>query len=730
MKTTKLLAAILTIVFLTGMFGALRPVYALADLGLSPTTVTWDTSSHAVNDQFTLQLIVSNIASMYGYQYQINWDNAVVNLVSVHDTVPLPGSPFLADNTTTPGQMTFTITSISGSGVTGTFTLRSMVFKAVQAPPHTIGGHVTTTFAITNDILGAPDATAIPHTTTNSVFTFNFVAPAAPTITAGSFSTAAPGTFTIPVTVAAYDPIYALTSVHFNLIYDASKLTATGATAGTWGGVVTFSIASSDIAVDVTGVIPVGASGVVANIAFNGFFNPGPGNVATSLLTLSGANFNGGTAFSAVHNGLYTIAVPSLAQKAIYASPMPLVGTDEGETLVLKIAIANVTSVDQIFGIQFTLSYDPSLLQVVGVSEGPFFSNFQYLTPPATYFFVYPGGVIPPPPPPTPGQFTVAQGLLGGGAAPPGYLYPFTVNNLATDHDVVAYVTFVTQAGIPGATVSSPLPLSNVIFGNVAGLPISVGLVHDGLYTLTEARQYLDVYTNYPAPYGGQLRFHDSDSFAPQDLVTACVYLTYNRYPVMNKPVAIEIDGPINSDYNITVYRTIFTDDTGHACMTFRIEWPSSAKEMDVLGIWTVTARADVDGVEVVDVLHFMVGWLVQVDKITLFPQDNFNHGYTVEAVVDYHVIHAQPIPVIFTVSFFDEVGNAMGSMIYATSVASPGIMMTGYGSIDVVGFVIPIFARAGVGIVYADAYTADPTFAHGVPYCPEISTPIIINAA
>jgi hypothetical protein len=721
MKTTKLLAAILTVVFLLGMFGALRPVYALADVGLSPTAVTWDTSSHAVNDQFTLQLIVTNVASMYGYQYQINWDNAVVNLVSVHDTIPLPSGYFLADNTTTtPGQMTFTITSTSGSGVTGTFTLRSMVFKAVQAPPHTVGGHVTTTFTISNDILGAPDATAIPHTTTNSVFTFNFVAPAAPTITAGSITIAAPGTFTIPVTIASYDPIYALTSVHFNLIYDPALITATGASAGTWGGAVTFSIASGDITVDVTGVVPVGASGVIANIAFNAIFNPGAGNIATSALTLSGANFNSGTAFSAVHNGLYTIAIPSLAQKAIYVSPTPLVGTDEGETLVLKIAIANITSVDRLFGIQYTLTYDPSLLQVTGVAEGPFFGQFPYLAPPSTYFFVYPAS----------DHFTVAQGLLGGGPEPSGYVYPFTVNNLATDHDVVAYVTFVTQAGIPGATVSSPLTLSNVIFGNVNGEAIAVGLIHSGLYTLTEARQYIDVYTNYPAPYGGQLRFHDADAYAPQSLVTICVHLTYNRYPVMNKPVAIEIEGPRNSDYNITVYRTIFTDDNGTACFSFRIEWPSSGHVGDVLGVWTITAGADVDGVYVVDVLHFMVGWLVQVDKITLLPQDNFNHGWTVEALVDYHVISAQPIPAFFTVSFFDEVGNAMGSMVYSTMVASPGIMQTGYGQIDFVGFVIPMFARAGVGIVYGNVYTADPTNAHGVPYGPEISTPIIINAA
>ena len=707
MKMQKLLVlAIVSMFILSIGASTYKPAYAATTFYAAPASIVWDTSSHSVGDTFHILFHIDNVVDMAGFQFDVLWNNAVLSTSAADcvKTQPFPGSPFEAawtvDQAT--GKLNWVLASMAGS-VAGSFMILDMKFTVIAAPPHAIGGTVGSAIDIANDILGDSSANNIVHTTTGSTFTFNYAVAAPPTITVGSKTINAPGTFDIPVTIASYDTVYAITAVHFVLTYNDAVLHATGAAAGTWGGTVTTAIIAGQITVNVAGVVPVGSSGTIALIHFDGYFDPGPGASATSALHLLVANFNGATLFSSMTDGIYTIAVPSAAVKALGINPPLAAVSDEGVIFTVDVLCYNITSVDKFFGAQYTFTYNPTQVVLLSVTEGPFFAMFPWQSPP-TWFFFYPGV----------GHFTVAQGLLGGGSEPLGYVYPHTTtpSYSIADGGVLAHVTFKSLSGIPGATVSSPFTLSEVIFGDVNALEIPVGLIHNGMYSLTLDARYIDIFTQYPDPYGGQRRFFDSDAFTEQDLVCLFVYVTYNGWPVANKLVNFEIHGPANPIYNITLYYTAFTNSSGYAKVCFRIDWPSENPEDVVFGTWTVYGSVSLDQVTVFDVLHFQVGWLVNITKITT-NEDAYRHGWHMTIDIYYTSISHQLRNTFFTATMTDDSNYGLGSLTFAT------IVGYGDGMIEVTCFQIPLWARSGVGTVHGDVFTAPPALG-GRAYCPE----------
>jgi len=710
MKLQKLLVIALVSMFLLSI-GAAIPARAYPDTNacIDPPAITWDTSGHVVGDTFHAYLKIGNFTNLAGYEYKIAWNRAVLTCIRVVDTIPLGPGPFIATNLTenaynaTHGRMWFVVTGMAGGQNVGAATLRDMTFQVIAGPPHILGGFVDSPITLYDTLFGDALANPIAHTAYSGYFLFNYVPPPPPSIQSGSKTMSALGTFFLPVSVVGADPVYAVTSVHFELHYNPALLNALSATAGPFlgGAIIGFVLAPGVITVDVSGAAGSG-TGVVAIILFDAIYGEA-GNILTCALDLQNSNFNLGSAFTAEIDGLYTIAIPSPALKAIGVEPLVYNALDEGEVFTLDVFVYNITSVDRLFGVQFTMSYDPALLELIAVTEGPFLSLFPWQIPP-TYFFVYPHA----------GYFTVATGLIGGGSEPPGYIYP-------NGQGSVARVTFKATVGIPGETVGCPLHLYDVIFGDVDALEIPVGIIHDGQYYLTMDKRYIDIFTQYPDPYGGQKRMHDADAYGPQHLVIMYAFVTYNRWPVQNKLVEFEIHGPVNPIYNIVLYRTAFTNSTGYATISFRIDWPCEYPETIAFGIWTVYGAVELDQIKVVDILHFEAGWLVKLIKITT-NEDAYRHGWHMTIDVDYVSISHQIRPVFFTMTIYDDAGYGLGSLTFSTSVGY------GPGTVEVTCFMIQKWARAGIGTVYADAYTAQPSQC-GVPYCPEISKTFTILA-
>jgi hypothetical protein len=184
--------------------------------------------------------------------------------------------------------------------------------------------------------------------------------------------------------------------------------------------------------------------------------------------------------------------------------------------------------------------------------------------------------------------------------------------------------------------------------------------------------------------------------------------------------VEFEIHGPPNPIYNLTLYRVAFTDENGIATINFRVNWPCENASLQIFGIWTVYAAVDIAQIKVIDILHFQVGWLIQITKITL-NEAEYRHGWHMTIDLDYVSISAQVRPAVFTITIYDELGVGLGSM----TIVIPAVTKGTY-TVELTCFRIPKWAYAGTATAYANVFTDYPTLC-GVPYGPEASKTFII---
>ena len=91
-------------------------------------------------------------------------------------------------------------------------------------------------------------------------------------------------------------------------------------------------------------------------------------------------------AFSMIHLASASSTIILAVEPHQYQAPVHYVN----ETFNVNVTISNVKAATKLIGVHFRLSYDPTLLEVLSVQEGPFFTQFnQTSTPPYTFFASY-----------------------------------------------------------------------------------------------------------------------------------------------------------------------------------------------------------------------------------------------------------------------------------------------------------------------------------------------------
>jgi hypothetical protein len=244
----------------------------------------------------------------------------------------------------------------------------------------------------------------------------------------------------------------------------------------------------------------------------------------------------------------------------------------------------------------------------------------------------------------------------------------------------------------------------------------------------------IDVYTQWPYPYGGQGGNMSSDSFGPQQEVCLSTNVTYNDYPVQQKLVGYEIwHQGANGTQTYQIFREGTTDVNGVSTVCFRLPWPCVDPVNNIFGWWYVNATVEVAGQTVVDMLKFWVWWPVEV--VSIEPKQTSvvqsKQGTVACFEMIYRRFDIQPLDVLLTASVYDELGFFVGSastFIYNFGATGDMDPVTG-DPIPVYGnwtFCIPIPSNAVVGkaIIYGNAFTNWPWLG-GVPYCPEVTNTI-----
>lgn len=141
----------------------------------------------------------------------------------------------------------------------------------------------------------------------------------------------------------------------------------------------------------------------------------------------------------------------------------------------------------------------------------------------------------------------------------------------------------------------------------------------------------IDVYTQ-KLPYNGVGVNQSSDAFRPDEKVILYAKVTYNEYPVQNQSVSFIVSGPVNHIKNFSFIFSSVTNASGIAKTNFRIPNPSENLEETVFGEWKVLGITQLADKVTVDVLTFLVGWIVEISKLQILngnlkPETRFPKG-------------------------------------------------------------------------------------------------------
>lgn len=227
----------------------------------------------------------------------------------------------------------------------------------------------------------------------------------------------------------------------------------------------------------------------------------------------------------------------------------------------------------------------------------------------------------------------------------------------------------------------------------------------------------LDIFTQ-KEPFGGRGLNMSSDAFAPEEKVIIYASVTYNDYPVGVALVAFEVHGPENSVYNITLFASNQTDDSGLAKISFRIGLMNQIN----FGEWKVFGSVYLADKVCLDFLSFKVGWIVEVVSIktvneSYVEQTEFTKGSYVGIELSLRNIAMTEKKATLLITVYDP----LKVQINSTEIKDCNLQPNGSISFVDCFLSIPEWACTGDAVVYASAYSA-PVSHGGIPYCPEIS--------
>jgi hypothetical protein len=242
------------------------------------------------------------------------------------------------------------------------------------------------------------------------------------------------------------------------------------------------------------------------------------------------------------------------------------------------------------------------------------------------------------------------------------------------------------------------------------GRPYSIALPHNVECATFKAKvtalgRVIDIYTQYPWPYGGQGPNAPSDMFWPQKEVIICANVTYNNWPEQQKDVAFHVYMP-DGYGGLELYTILYgkTNEYGMACVAFRLPWPCYDWP-DVIGVWCIEAFVDIACEVVNDTLCFHYDYLVNIVDVET-DKAEYKHCEDIFVTV-YFTSHSQmDRNVTITVTILDETGVPFGYAEVEVTVGGTVFCEAKCYMIQVSMHVVK-WARAGVATIYVGSYDA-----------------------
>lgn len=439
----------------------------------------------------------------------------------------------------------------------------------------------------------------------------------------------------------------------------------------------------------------------------------------------------------------------------IYVDPYETWGV-YGTTFTVDVKIKDVEDGHHLWGWEFQMLYNTTLLDTINVTEGQFLKDFEGTPPSGTFFIAKFDGQYDPALINTTyeQEGKIHTACLFYDLWPEGtnHTNPVGGGTLAT---ITFNATYQTIAGVePPAWCWLDIENKTALSDHEEDFGIEPPgaiphLSENGLYHAPvksigrDIDCWTDPYRKYLAPtyytqYTGIYPQVNADVYQPQDLVILYASVTYGEDPVQHKLVQFEIrprDKYTGEDRNVTgfpLYRVVETDEYGIAKLEFRIPWPCD-DPYSVMGGWYCYQSVDIACQKVVDELWFEVAWTIWLKGCEVTP-DPVNKC-TMATVTWWFENHAlTPVQVYFTVVLYDHQMVPIGMDAFY-KIIPPGVWCHPYLDEDSTTIHIPKWAFKGAPSVpdwpypaaYVNAYTLRCSEC-GMPYCPEVSDTFTIS--
>jgi len=728
-----LLVALLSL----GMFSIL-PVYAATEIRLDPSDNIFSTDNTSPGYRFNVTAWVYDVADLFAHQVYLTVDDSMLNITGAWLPTWDPEYVLYGQGSVQPAPAFYDVdvdgyyeavkigdSLLMGTTFTGNGKLAIIELEIISAPDkyETLSCDLAINSSDTYVLDSNNDE--IPCTKYNGYYEYSWSPPAthpylavSPDTLSFDMYTSWNGTyFNVEVYLMQIDTGWALHNATFDLSYN-STLTATEAANITIDSAwTTYNVivdpGAGNIHIFVGDYVPFPPSGdvLVATIKFQiigqGAAPPRPpGSYDVSDLVFSNIELwdTAGTITPDPSvNGQVTVyclvSLPlpwlEVVPKDTVMGPDLVVGDQFGKTFQVKVDIKGLHEAWYLVGIQFRLSYDKSLMEVVSIEEGDYLQQFNNTpTPPYTYFIAYDQ-----PDDPLYGCHVLVGDLLlpngtgqwnvfPGGDFLPGEPIPPEANG------TVATITFRPLVQSWTETYTSEFNLIEIVLVDKDVKDIIYDTPQNGTYTMlpisADGRRIDAWFVDYPSPYGGQGLMEPADLVVPQQLICLTAKVTYNWWPVAQKQVKFHV---YDNQGNLIANLQNVTGDDGHAYVCFRMPWPSVDPE-SLFGVWTINATVSVADVTIFDVITFHYDWLVRIWKVTT-DKEEYMHLETVTITVEYGT-HAQQLhDVQMTAMIQDELLVPIGMVTLDTTIG--GAVYCEYKNYSSsVTITIPYWAYAG----------------------------------
>jgi len=370
--------------------------------------------------------------------------------------------------------------------------------------------------------------------------------------------------------------------------------------------------------------------------------------------------------------------------------PELVIGQQFGKTFTVGVKMNKLHSGWKTIGVQFRLSYDPTLLQVLSIDEGPYMAQFA---PYGTWFY----GNVEPPDLVYPQHVLVGILILPNGTGHWNTWAGWDPVTHAKASGILATITFkpLKQSWVTTYTDTLDI-LENMATDTGAGdVPLAAPV--DGTVTIlpiAPAGRVIDVWMFDPA-FGGEGAGMPADLVLPQMGLNLTAKVTYNWQPVSYKKVTFEIRNMDTGQLWAVLQDD--TDDFGHAYVFFRMPWTGQGAEAN-LGKWRITVSVTLADVVITDYMDFDYDYLIRITSVTTNKLEYYKSNDVI-VTVNYKSKVKRAETVTMYVTIQDELGVPIG-IASKTRVISGGAFCTYKTYTDTVTIHVPRWAYAGQATV------------------------------